>query len=182
MEHFHFRHERETVSEPSSNVETPVTGTFAATPDSSQGDERDSLIDRLKREIEDLKNGNKDVPQPKTVEPVSETDLSNVDLDRAVPEAQKKASARPLLAHAVDDKGRPQYPTTEDGAPDMREPGIHQNPVNFVHLADGSVVKVAGAIPTYIHDAENGLLKVIAAHPMLDEDGRQLVSGLIKEL
>jgi hypothetical protein len=155
-------------------------------------DDRDSIIADLRAELEKLTHRNRpetpaSVPSPSTVEPVSpseveETDLSNVDLDRAVPEAQKNAAQRPLLTDAVDKNGNPTYPTNEDGTPNMREPGIHQNPVNYLHLDDGTVRKVAGAIPTLVGDAEGILHKVISAHPVLDEEGRQIVAGLIKEL
>jgi hypothetical protein len=64
----------------------------------------------------------------------------------------------------------------------MREPGVHQNPVYHAHLDNGDVVQIMGAVPTYIHDAETGLHKVIAAFPVLMDEGKQMLAGLFKGL
>lgn len=85
------------------------------------------------------------------------------------------AAKNPLL-EGVD------HPTDANGAPDMKEPGAHQNPVSYAHLSNGDVVKIAGAIPTWIHTAEGELVKVISAHPMLMKNGMQMLAGLLTSL
>lgn len=152
--------------EPTSNVEAPVDAPV-------QND--DETIAQLRQEIADLKSQGKtpEAPSP-SVETVAPEDVPA----EAAPAPDK--NARPLLANAVDDNGNALYPTNEDGTPNMREPGIHQNPVFHAHLDNGEVVQIMGAIPTYIHDAETGLHKVIAAWPLLMDEGRQMVAGLFK--
>lgn len=155
------------VNEPASNVDSPVDGPLTSDQET---------IERLQAEIDDLKaQGSKetvDAPQP-TVTTVAPEEVNET------PDAPQ-GNGRPLLAESVNQNGDPTYPTNEDGSPNMREPGIHQSPVYHVHLDSGEVVQIMGAVPSYIHDAETGLHKVIAAFPVLLDEGKQALAGIFK--
>lgn len=158
-------------AEPLSNVTAPVNA-----PESDVAADRET-IERLQAEIAELRSKGSDETVDAPAPAITPVAPDEIDVD-ATPAPDK--NARPLLEGAVDNNGNPTYPTNEDGTPNMREPGIHQNPVFHLHLDNGEVVQIAGAVPTYIHDAETGLHKVISAWPVLLDEGKQMVAGLFK--
>lgn len=144
------------------------------TPETNPADEptsNETYIQRLEDEIGKLRKYREGILGKST----DESSAPSETVTPAKTESTSVGSTPPLLEDVP-------HPVDANGAPDMKEPGAHQNPVSYAHLSNGDVVKIAGAIPTWIHTAEGELVKVISAHPMLMKNGMQMLAGLLKSL